>query len=142
MDFGSILAQWEEQEKKGKQKRPGQIAHDAKSHYEKTHDVKPRHKTGQRRAALIKKKPDAFIDLHGLTRDEAWTILEEFFDTSRKMGLEKVKIIHGKGNPPVNEAPLRILSRKFIENCSFAGESAYCNAKEGGSGATWVILKK
>ena len=136
MDFGSILARWEEREK---QKNPGLIANNTK---ESSKSGNNNRQAGERRAALIKKKPDAYIDLHGLTREEAWSSLEEFFENSRRKGFEKVKIIHGKGNPPVNEAPLRTLSRKFIENCSYAGESAYCTAKEGGSGATWVILKR
>jgi DNA-nicking Smr family endonuclease len=102
---------------------------------------------GERRRRLLRKKPDALIDLHGLTQDEAWRGLEVFFENSRREGLEKVLIIHGKGNhrvpaPAGNEGVLRELARRFIEACSFAGESGYNPAAGGGTGATWVILKK
>jgi DNA-nicking Smr family endonuclease len=98
---------------------------------------------GARRSRLLKKKPDAYIDLHGLNRDEAQKSLELFFEDSLRRGFEKVQIIHGKGihSDPVREGLLRELSRRFIENCPYAGESGYASAREGGKGATWVILK-
>jgi DNA-nicking Smr family endonuclease len=94
----------------------------------------------ERRTRLRRKKPDAFIDLHGLNVEEAWITLQAFFEDSRKKGLEKILVIHGKGNH-WNEGILRDLSRRFIESCSYAGESGYCHARDGGTGATWVILK-
>lgn len=111
---------------------------------------------GERRSRLLRMKPEANIDLHGLKQDEAWTALEAFFENSRRKGLEKVLIIHGKGNhrngtftdePDYsgengNEGLLKELSKRFIESCPFAGESGHGPAKDGGTGATWVILKE
>ena len=131
MDFGTILDEWE----KRSEKKPV-LDKDKEVTLKETKENKK-----DRRSRLLKKRPDAVIDLHGLTQDEAWVSLDNFFNNSIKMGFEKVQIIHGKGDPPNNEAVLRLLSRRFIENCHFAGESAYCSAKEGGSGATWVIIK-
>ena len=129
MDFGDILEKWERQTA-----NPNKV-------YDK--DAASFNDTllrGERRSRLLRKKPDASIDLHGFNRDEAWTALETFFQNSRINGFEKVMIIHGKGNHG-NEGALRELSRRFIETCSFAGESGYSSAREGGTGATWVILK-
>ena len=146
MNFGDILSKWEK-------RNTGTIDMDAVSGREEAGTLL----RGERRSRLLRKKPDDFIDLHGLTRSEAWTTLESFFENSRSKGCEKLLIIHGKGNhrntvplsgaPPngdlhLGEAALRDLSRRFIESCSFAGESGYSSAKDGGSGATWVILKE
>ena len=97
-------------------------------------------KAGKRRR-LLRKKPDAVIDLHGLTRDEAWNALDDFFSRSRSLGYEKVLVIHGKGNHSESDAVLKEVSRKFIEHCPFAGASGRNSSSAGGSGATWVLLK-
>ncbi|AEF83698.1 Smr domain protein [Treponema primitia ZAS-2] len=96
---------------------------------------------GERRRRLLAKKPDATIDLHGLTRDEAWLALESFFRVSQQQGFEKLLIIHGKGNHTDGEAVLKRSVRDFIERCHYAGESGYSPAVDGGTGSTWVILK-
>jgi DNA-nicking Smr family endonuclease len=81
------------------------------------------------------------IDLHGLKRDEAWVALENFFEEGRRRGLEKLLVIHGKGNHSVGEGLLKRLTARFIENCPFAGEWGHSPARGGGGGASWVILK-
>ena len=129
MDFGDILDKWEEQAsgavvKNKEADEPALSAH-----------------PGRRRYVLFRKKPDAVIDLHGLTGDEAWTCLETFFENSRRMEFEKILVIHGKGNHAQKEGVLKDITRRFIERCSFAGESGYSSARDGGTGATWVILK-
>jgi DNA-nicking Smr family endonuclease len=141
MNFGDILDKWEKGAKK--------VAHyDKEVAYSREEGVYGAAPRGERRARLLRKNPDDSIDLHGLTRDLAWTALQTFFENSRAKGHEKLLIIHGKGNHQSNgetvqtESTLRELSRSFIEQCAFAGESGYSPAKEGGSGATWVILKE
>jgi DNA-nicking Smr family endonuclease len=142
MDFGAILDKWERQ-------TPGNTFFDKDALNEGA--GAGGRVSGERRSRLLRKKPDAYIDLHGLTREEAWSSLEVFFENSRNKGFEKVQIIHGKGSHGssagisafyCDEGTLRDLSRRFIEICSLAGENGYCPAREGGSGATWVILKK
>ena len=95
----------------------------------------------ERRSRLKNKKPDAELDIHGLTRDEAWQALEIFFNDSKGKGLEKLLIIHGKGNHSTGEAVLKRIVMEFIEHCPFAGESGRGKAATGGEGATWVLLK-
>ena len=131
MDFGAILDKWEK-------KTPVNAVY-----HKDIEESGEKNVLGERRSRLLRKKPDACIDLHGLTSDEAWTALETFFEDSRSKGFEKVLIIHGKGNhiSNGNEGALKLLSRRFVEHCSFAGESGQNTARDGGSGATWVILK-
>ena len=144
MNFGDILEKWEKQTTKN-------AFYDKDAAYGREGNIYGNMFRGERRARLLRKTPDGSIDLHGLTRDEAWTALEAFFENSRRQGCEKLLIIHGKGSHPLkdhlkdpcqSEGALRELSRRFIENCSFAGESGFSSAREGGTGATWVILKE
>lgn len=95
----------------------------------------------ERRRRLRQKKPDAALDIHGLTRDEAWEALERFFNESKSQGFEKLLVIHGKGNHSIGESVLKKSVREFIERCPFAGESGQGKAATGGEGATWILLK-
>lgn len=94
------------------------------------------------RQRLIHKAPDAVLDLHGLTRDEAWDRLGLFFAQAQRHGAEKVLIIHGKGNHSEGEAVLKRTTLQYIEQCPYAGMHGHPPAEGGGSGATWVLLKK
>ena len=136
VDFGDILAKWEK-------KNPKDDAL-SKAMNKDMFQSREKNNAGERRSRLLRKKPDASIDLHGLKRDEAWISLETFFEDSKRKGYEKVLIIHGKGNHGGlggSEGVLRDLARQFIESCSSAGESGYSNNRDGGRGSTWVILK-
>jgi len=95
----------------------------------------------ERRRVLREKAPDATLDLHGLTRDEAWDRLTLFINDAKRQKLEKVLVVHGKGNHSPGEAVLKKTTREFIERCPNAGESGKADARRGGSGATWVLLK-
>jgi DNA-nicking Smr family endonuclease len=159
VDFGSILDQWEREQKKNQPKKktkpPAQgdevkkAAHplaewlgDHEVYDKDAENPDPNEPSaGEQRRQLLAKRPDASIDLHGLTRDEAWTTLEQFFETGQRQGYRKLEIIHGKGNHSQGEAVLKRTVRDFIERCSFAGESGHSSAANGGSGATWVLLK-
>ena len=140
MNFGDILAQWEKQSSVGRVYDKDAVArNDGEASYSKK-------MTAERRSRLLRKKPDAFIDLYGLSVEEAWIALQTFFEDSRWRKLEKVMVIHGKGNhfnyQSQSEGVLRDITRRFIESCSYAGESGHTRAQNGGSGATWVILKQ
>ncbi|MDR0599262.1 MAG: Smr/MutS family protein [Treponema sp.] len=133
MDFGKILDQWD--------KRSGQV-------YDKDADItdSSEESAAARRRRLLRKRPDDKIDLHGLTRDEAWDALTAFFNGARDRELEKLLVIHGKGNhlpesPGEETVVLRKMVRDFIERCPFAGESGYSEPAQGGTGSTWVLLK-
>jgi len=130
MDFGQILDQWD--------KHSGPV-------YDKDAELMVRSESSaSRRRRLLRKSPDASIDLHGLTRDEAWNTLDSFFNDANNKGLEKLLIIHGKGNHTVSDgqdAVLKKTVRDFIERCPFAGENGNSNGSSGGTGSTWVLLK-
>jgi len=96
----------------------------------------------EKRRRLRNKKPDAELDIHGKTRDEAWQELETFFGGAKEKGFEKIMVIHGKGNHSAGESVLKRVVMDFIERCPFAGESGKGKAAAGGEGATWVLLKE
>lgn len=87
-------------------------------------------------------KPEATIDLHGLTRDEAWNRLDAFVGDCKRRGLKKILVIHGKGNHSHGTDPvLGPMVRLFIEKDSRMGSSGHPDRNNGGTGATWVIIK-
>lgn len=99
----------------------------------------------QNREYLKKMPICAKIDLHGLTRDEAWERLEVFVGDCCRRGFKKILIVHGKGHHAKERSDVSILSamvRTFIELDSRLGASGHPDKKLGGSGATWVIIKK
>lgn len=87
-------------------------------------------------------RPEARIDLHGLTREEAWSRLTSFVNDAVRRGLKKILIIHGKGNHSNGSAPvLGAMVRTFIEQNKNLGSSGHPDRNMGGNGATWVIIK-
>jgi DNA-nicking Smr family endonuclease len=128
MDFGDILTKWEKQGPNGT--------------YDK--DVIEENKlvsAQEKRHRLRNKKPDAEIDLHNYTKEDACLAMDNFFNESKEKGYEKILIIHGKGNHSTGEAVLKRAVMDFIEHCPFAGESGRGKNSHGGEGATWVLLK-
>ncbi|MBP3709844.1 MAG: Smr/MutS family protein [Treponema sp.] len=85
---------------------------------------------------------EARVDLHGLTRDEAWNKLVNFTGDCMHRGVRKVLIIHGKGIHTTGSDPvLGEVVRRFIESDKRCGASGHPNKRLGGNGATWVLLK-
>ena len=94
------------------------------------------------REYLRSMRPQEVIDLHGLTRDEAWDKLNLFVGDCVRKGVRKIQIIHGKGNHSHGSDPvLGPMVRSFIEQDSRLGTSGHPDRNNGGNGATWVILK-
>lgn len=128
MNFGDILDKWEKQ---------------GSATYDKGVDEGSRQINAQeKRRRLRNKKPDAELDIHGQTRDEALLSLETFFSGAKEKGLEKVLIIHGKGNHSEGDSVLKRVVMEFIEHCPYAGESGRGKASAGGDGVTWILLKE
>ncbi len=101
-----------------------------------------REKLLNNREYLYAMKPEKVIDLHGYTRDEAWNRLEAFVGDCYRRGIKKILIIHGKGNHSHGTNPvLGDMVKTFIEKDSRLGSSGHPDRNNGGSGATWVILK-
>ena len=96
----------------------------------------------ENREYLRTMRPEARIDLHGLTRDQAWPRLESFVNDCIRRGLKKILIIHGKGNHSNGSDPvLGPMVRTFIEQNKNLGSSGHPDRSMGGNGATWVIIK-
>ena len=92
---------------------------------------------------LLNMHPEARLDLRGLRQAEAEEALNRFITDCKARGLRKVIIIHGKGIHTSGTDPvLGELVRRFIEHDKRCGTSGHPKQKsEGGTGATWVILK-
>jgi DNA-nicking Smr family endonuclease len=96
----------------------------------------------QSREYLRELKPESRIDLHGLTRDEAWEKLNEFVGDCVRRGFVKILIVHGKGNHSTGSDPvLGAMVRTFIEQDARLGSLGHPDKIHGGTGATWVIIK-
>jgi len=85
------------------------------------------------------------LDLHGLSIDEAKISFEGFIADAVKTGLNCVKVVHGRGlkskSIPVLKENLkawviRAMNRKWV--------TAFSSARmcDGGTGATYILLKK
>lgn len=95
------------------------------------------------RQYLLDMKPEARLDLHGMRQEEAKEQLNYFITDCVKRGIRKVIVVHGKGIHTTGTDPvLGELVRKFIESDKRCGTSGHPKLKsEGGTGATWIILK-
>jgi len=82
------------------------------------------------------------LDLHGMTREEARKEVEIFISSMRRCGLRKGLIIHGKGLHSEGRAILDSLVSDCLENNGEVGEFRRAQAKDGGSGATWFLLRQ
>jgi DNA-nicking Smr family endonuclease len=127
MNFGDILSQWEKDPRRSRTVDKDLVVAQAEA---------------RRTENLTSLRPEAHIDLHGFTRDEAWEALDRFISLCCRQNLRKVLIIHGKGNHPGSDAVLSRTVRTFIECDHRLGASGHPNARSGGSGATWVAIKK
>jgi DNA-nicking Smr family endonuclease len=89
---------------------------------------------------------DAELDLHGLTRDEAFRTLESFIDVNYSMHKRMILVITGKGiKSKPSDVKLRDelpkwLNRDHIKNKIIRFTSAI--QKHGGSGAFYILLKR
>jgi len=96
---------------------------------------------GNLRLFLKQLPPEDEIDLHGKTIQESEYLLTEFVKGAERRGLRKVLIIHGKGNHSKGGAVLSTWVKHFLEKSPNCGETGHPDKRDGGIGATWVILK-
>ena len=143
MDFGTILEQWEERPRKKKNGiRMDKILDSdiAWTGYEDKEDLSG---TGKQPSIPVSRiRIDAEIDLHGMTVREAEKALDDFFRISREMGYRKVMIIHGKGNHSSGGGVLSAWVKRYLEREPSAGRTGKADRKNGGRGATWVMIKR
>jgi DNA-nicking Smr family endonuclease len=156
-DFGSILDAWEGNKREGtgranKNKKEFTDWLDTHRVYDKDASLEDAAASGgregaaERRHRLKAKAPDARLDLHGKTSDEALLSLERFFEDAQRRGWEKVLIIHGKGlhssKLDRGRNTLAHTVQAFLDACPSAGERGRPPEREGGQGAVWVLIKR
>ncbi len=104
--------------------------------------VSPQAERAERAAELRRMKPQAALDLHGLRAEQVIPALERFVSASRRAGLRKVLIIHGKGKHSQGEPVLQRLVRAYLERSLHTGAFGPADRAMGGSGATWAALRE
>lgn len=83
----------------------------------------------------------AYLDLHGMQRDQARAALSHFLHQSKQARLRSVCVIHGKGNHSRQAAVLPTKVRTWL--CQSELVQAFCpaNLHDGGEGALYVLLR-
>lgn len=139
MDFKDLLDQWENSEK-------GKIISEQHERQSHARDVSIDQSDSVNKTLLSdlkRMKPQDEIDLHGFTSIEARKMVMEFLEHSAGKGLQKVQIIHGKGNHSENrESVLKKVVRDCIAASPYAGMTGTPQRADGGSGAVWIAIKK
>jgi len=87
-------------------------------------------------------KPQAVLDLHGMTAEEAGEAIASFVADASRAGLEKVLLIHGKGLHSAGSPVLKKAARRALEANPLAGRFGEADRADGGSGALWVLIRK
>lgn len=165
MDFADILAQWEAQTQRpyGKKRLRKKEKREAAYRAENTKTVHPidywihRYGVHDKDADMCEEKsfldkqaekkrlrtmrPQAEIDLHGMTLEQASDALLTFFEYAIRKDYQKILIIHGKGNHSKGEPILARFVQIFLETHAHAGETGHPKGRDGGTGSTWVLLK-
>jgi DNA-nicking Smr family endonuclease len=130
MDFGKIYEQW------------------LQDHEPVDKDASVDHAAEEDKSATIaaytrfrRMLPQAELDLHGMRDAEARQAVRSFIARCAAQGLEKVSIIHGKGNHSRKEQVLAHVVREELERNPHAGEFGFADNRHGGRGATWVRVR-
>ena len=105
-----------------------------------------------RRLKRGKLSPEAKLDLHGLTTDQAYKALYSFINNSYKLKKRLILIITGKGERNYNseesfskKGVLRKTVPQWLKSPAMNGfilDFVQSHIKDGGSGALYVYLKK
>lgn len=99
-------------------------------------------------------KPQARIDLHGMTQEAAHRTLFAFLAMAQQRGLRLVLVVTGKGNPkdgddaPWMRSPHGVLKQmvpRWLNEPTLAGliaSSRAAHIRHGGDGALYIYLRK
>lgn len=86
------------------------------------------------------------VDLHGLTREEAKTSVNEFLRASRSAGKRCVLVVHGRGLHSKDQLPvLKDALKTWLATARFGRHVlAFASARpvDGGAGAIYVLLRR
>lgn len=87
-------------------------------------------------------RPQATLDLHQMTKDEANSAVAEFLKECRENGIRKISIITGKGlHSEDGVGVLRSVAERVLDESGLVSEKKSAPLNAGGSGALWIILK-
>lgn len=77
------------------------------------------------------------LDLHAFRPNEVSSLLEEYFRECRRLGIQEVRVIHGKGTGTLRQGVhARLAQLEDVLDWAWPA-----GALSGGWGATWVRLK-
>lgn len=102
--------------------------------------AQPRRMRQVRRGELL---PEAQLDLHGLTRDQARERVRFFLDDAVYQGRRTVLIVTGRGKSSAGEPVLRAEIERYLAHdaAAWVAEWGRAPARFGGEGALVVFLK-
>lgn len=87
--------------------------------------------------------PEATIDLHGHTVQEAWVTLGQFLQWAHRRGLRCVLVIHGKGDTtPAGVGGIKQNIGRWLGLMPMVLGYHSAQPAHGGSGALYVLLKR
>ncbi len=87
-------------------------------------------------------KPQATLDLHQLTQNEAEDAILSFLSECHENGIRKISIITGKGlHSEDGIGILRSVADRVLDESGLVSEKKSAPQNAGGSGALWIILK-
>ncbi len=153
MGFDSILEQWENR-KDAAEKSPGKDLSSGASSADwldaylpdadvvaaKEKEEMPPVSGGT--SVWLRRDPQDVLDLHGQTGREAREAMAGFIRSMYHRGLRKGLVIHGKGLHSAEGSVLTPLVREYLEMSREVGVFGRAARKNGGSGATWFILRQ
>jgi DNA-nicking Smr family endonuclease len=159
MKFEDILSQWDQEQKykvpkKGEDK-PGRqvqkkepLMDDWLEMYPPDRNLGDRKEIPDRIIIHTRKKemarmePQESLDLHGWNGHEALIELDRFIKKSKRKGLHKVMVVHGKGlHSPGGSSVLRPIVKKYLEESPLVRDYGRAKGRSGGGGATWILLR-
>ncbi len=159
MDFDSILEKWENRRDRGKISRSTDGAGEKEisqstagsdwldSYLPDADIVAAKDKNEKTpvsggRSIWLRRSHQDILDLHGMTGLEAREEIARFIRSMRRRGLRKGLVIHGKGLHSADGSVLAPLVRNYLEMSTEIGEFGRASREDGGSGATWFILRQ
>jgi DNA-nicking Smr family endonuclease len=83
----------------------------------------------------------AYLDLHGMHRDQARAALSDFLRKSKQAKLRSVCVIHGKGIHSQQFAVLPSKVRAWLSQSELVQAFCPANTHDGGDGALYVLLR-
>ena len=153
MDFRDILDKWDSRKHEAKTDDQAESAASAMDLWLDSYppgqdfeneDDRPLNNAvrARERRVLRSMMPEETIDLHGHSVASALHELKLFLQSAQDRGLRKLSVVHGKGNHSSGGAVLKQAVTRYVQGSPIVGEISTPQAKHGGSGATWVVLRQ